>query len=139
MTLKTNISIVPDSNFQCRACHKQALKIYPVHETNTYATRSQGKCTLDGMICTCGQGLIDKYEGTNVWGGFIDVALEQGWELVPTVHYFFEHSFGLVAAEAYAEAKREILDGIRATVCWRSATVARASVLERLPCLNIRK
>jgi microcystin degradation protein MlrC len=109
-----------------------------VHETNTYATRSQGKCTLDGMIRICGQGLIDKYKGTNVWGGFIDVALEQGWELVPTVHYFFEHSFGLVAAEAYAEAKREILDGIRAALPLDAVFLANhgAGVAEGTPDLE---
>jgi microcystin degradation protein MlrC len=87
-----------------------------VHETNTFSTESQGKSYLDGMIRTSGQAMIDKHKGTNFWGGYYDMALENNWELIPTVFYFFEKSFGLVAAEAYAQAKKEILDGIQAAM-----------------------
>ena len=83
------------------------------HETNTYATESMGSTTADKMIIRSGQALLDQIKGTNVQGGYVDAFLEKGYELAPTVFYFFDKSFGTVDAATYALAREEILAGIR--------------------------
>ena len=83
------------------------------HETNTYATASMGSTTADKMIIHRGQALLDQIAGTNVQGGYVDAFLEKGYELAPTAFYFFEKSFGTVDPATYAQARDEILAGIR--------------------------
>jgi microcystin degradation protein MlrC len=109
-----------------------------VHETNTFATKAMGKTELDGMIITRGQAVIDNNKGTNFWGGFLDVALENGWEIAPTTFYFFEKSFGLVSKEAYAEFKADILAGIKAAMPLDAVFLANhgAGVAEGTPDLE---
>jgi microcystin degradation protein MlrC len=84
-----------------------------LHETNTYATASMGQATLETLIIHRGQAMLDFIKGTNFHGGYADTFLEKGWELIPTSLFIFDKSFGLVAADAYAQAKEEILSGIR--------------------------
>ena len=82
------------------------------HETNTF---SPIRTTLDlfGVHTT---DLLDHFRGTNTgMGGAIAFAEEHGIELAPTLYAGATPS-GLVAAEAYAAMKDELLARLRAAL-----------------------
>jgi microcystin degradation protein MlrC len=87
-----------------------------IHETNTYATTACGETTLDNMIINRGQEIIDFHSHNGFWGGFVDGPIAKGWELVPTVTFLFNLSFGTINLNDYKKAKKELLDGIQAAM-----------------------
>jgi microcystin degradation protein MlrC len=86
------------------------------HETNTYATTACGETTLDNLLISRGQDLIDFHSHTAFGGGFVDGPIAKGWELVPTVCFRFDQSFGTINLLAYQKAKKEFLDRIKAAM-----------------------
>lgn len=82
------------------------------HETNTYLTEGMGETTLDTMRTFRGDE-IKALRGTAL-GGAVDVCEEKGWELLPGLIYGPDSSFGLVNAQAWKDAKKEILATLEA-------------------------
>jgi len=81
------------------------------HETNTYLTEGMGETTLDKMRTFRGDQ-IKALKGTAL-GGPVDVCEENGWELLPGVLFAADWGFGLVNAQAWKDAKKEMLDTLK--------------------------
>jgi microcystin degradation protein MlrC len=81
------------------------------HETNTYLTEGMGETTLDKMRTFRGDQ-IKALKGTAL-GGPVDVCEEKGWELLPGVLFAADWGFGLVNAQAWKDAKKEMLDTLK--------------------------
>ena len=82
------------------------------HETNTYLTEGMGETTLDNMRIFRGDD-IKALRGTAL-GGAVDVCEENGWDLLPGLIYGPDSSFGLVNAQFWSDAKKEMLDTLKA-------------------------
>lgn len=85
------------------------------HETNTFATAVLGRTAYDAFAITRGEELLARFQGTRTYvGGMIDSAHQVGVELVPAFHAIAEPS-GIIAAEAYAALREELVDRLRCT------------------------
>jgi microcystin degradation protein MlrC len=88
-----------------------------LHETNTFAPT---KATYDAFVhgggwpaMSQGDKLIEKMRGINVgMAGFVPLAEQQGWELVPTIWCAASPS-AHVTEDAYERVAKVIVDGIR--------------------------
>lgn len=91
-------------------------------EVNTFAAETMGLAKITGNMTTGfqkweGQALIDGYKGSKTYmGGYLDgLAKYPEVEVVPTVLYSFTAGPAIEAA-AYQQMKREIVDGIAASL-----------------------
>jgi microcystin degradation protein MlrC len=82
------------------------------HETNTYLTEGMGETTLDTMRTFRGDEINALRE--TALGGAVDVCEENGWELLPGLIYAPDSTFSLVNAQAWRDAKKEMLDTLEA-------------------------
>jgi microcystin degradation protein MlrC len=84
------------------------------HETSTFAsTRTTVADFADGFGLFRGPAIIERFRGSNICaGGFIDGAEKHGFEMVPML-WGFAYPSGLITAAAYAELKREFIEGMR--------------------------
>ena len=87
------------------------------HETNTF---NPAPTTLEAFrrppaVWVEGDALLETFTGTrSVIGGFLDVAREQGWDVVPT--FFADHppSTGTVTVEAFGAIRDALVTSIKA-------------------------
>src|SRR6266508_1973801 len=85
------------------------------HETNTF---NPAPTTLEGFrrppsVWVKGDALLQTFAGTrSVIGGFLDLAREQGWDVVPT--FFADHPpiTGTLTAEAFGAIRDALIASI---------------------------
>lgn len=82
------------------------------HETNTFSSLATGYDAFDDTSLYFGEEILPEFRGTNTaLGGFIGVADERDWTVVPTVAADATPG-GIVTAEALATLLDEVLAGI---------------------------
>ena len=88
-----------------------------IHETNTYAAEFAGQTPLRAFEQYSGQDqILQAFDKSNHQvGGFIEGARQAGAELV-CAYVGQATPSGTIEAQAYAQMKRRILDGLRAAL-----------------------
>ena len=85
------------------------------HETNTFSALPTGMSQFADASLHYGDDVIDDLAGTNTAvGGFLRVASEEDWDVVPTVAADATPG-GVVTADARETLLEEVLDGIERT------------------------
>ncbi|GGJ00987.1 microcystinase C [Halobellus salinus] len=84
------------------------------HETNTFSSLSTGHEEFASTSLFRGEAIVPEFRDTNTdLGGFLRVADEEGWEVVPTVAANATPG-GVVTHDAFSSFLDRILDGIDA-------------------------
>jgi microcystin degradation protein MlrC len=82
------------------------------HETNTFSSLSTGMAAFDDASLHYGDAVVDDLGGTNTAiGGFLRVAADEGWDVVPTVAADATPG-GIVTANARETLLGAVLEGI---------------------------
>ncbi|MFD1597802.1 M81 family metallopeptidase [Halobellus rarus] len=82
------------------------------HETNTFSSLSTGRAEFESTSLFRGGEIVPEFRGTNTdLGGFLRVADEEGWEVVPTVAANATPG-GVVTADALDAFVERLLAGI---------------------------
>jgi microcystin degradation protein MlrC len=85
------------------------------HETNTFSSLPTGMAEFADASLHYGDAVVDDLAGTNTAvGGFLRVADEEGWDVVPTVAADATPG-GIVTADARSTLLEEVLTGIEET------------------------